>query len=273
MQHYFDARKELILQRLDSLFPEREDAYQSELFSSARYSLFTGGKRLRPLLALATGEAFGASVEKLLDPACALEVVHTYSLIHDDLPCMDDDDERRGKPTLHKMYGEGHAVLTGDYLLTFAFELLANAPHLAPQVKIELVRVLATCAGADGMVGGQAVDLSINAREIDQPLLEFLHLKKTALLIRAALQFGGIISGASSQDLKLLTHAGEHLGLAFQVIDDILDEGVAVQLLGQNEARAWAEELSEKANQSLMSLSVPTPALLYLSDKLLLRTS
>lgn len=273
MQHYFDARKEQILERLNALFPEQKETYQCDLFSAARYSILSGGKRVRPLLVLAAGEAFGAPVHQLLDPACALEIVHTYSLIHDDLPCMDDDDERRDKPTLHKIYNEGHATLTGDFLLTFAFELLAKAPLISSDVKIELVRILASSAGADGMVGGQAVDLSLQEQEIDLPLLEFLHLKKTALLIRAALEFGGTISGASPRDLKLLALAGEHLGLAFQVIDDILDAGTAVQLLGETEARSWAEDLSEKATRALSSLSVPAPALLFLTDQLLLRTT
>lgn len=274
-----DYYAELITQKIDELIGKRHTEPHGKLFEAAKYSLLSPGKRLRPLLTLATAKTFGTPLEKALVPACALEMVHTYSLIHDDLPCMDDDDMRRGKPTLHKVFPEGHAVLTGDFLLTYAFQLLSESPDLHPEQKLELVRILSSAAGADGMVGGQIVDLEWEGKQLDWPLLQFMHVHKTAALITAGLLFGGVISQVDEKDYLLLQAFGRNLGLAFQIIDDILDsheeenKATAITLLGPEKAKRYAEELYASALASLSSLSKPAPDLRLLADKLIHRTS
>lgn len=274
-----DICAELIANKIDELIGLRHGELHGKLFEAAKYSLLSPGKRLRPLLTLAAAKTFGAPLEKALVPACALEMVHTYSLIHDDLPCMDDDDLRRGMPTLHKVYHEGHAVLTGDFLLTYAFQLLSESPDLLPEQKLELIRILSTSAGADGMIGGQIVDLAWEGKNIDWPTLHFMHMHKTAALITAALLFGGIIAEAHERDLQLLKTCGQNLGLAFQIVDDILDsheeknKSTAVTHLGLEKAERYAEQLYTSAIDALSSLSKPAPDLRLLADKLIHRTS
>ena len=168
------TNRSLIESRLRHLIPAI-DAPHALLFEAARYSLLSSAKRLRPLLVLSVLEDFDKPVEWGLDPACALEMVHTYSLIHDDLPCMDNDDLRRGKPTLHKIYGQGQAVLTGDYLLTHSFHVITTAPHLNPATKIELIKLLSERAGGNGMIGGQVVDLLSEGKKIDRDTLNFMY--------------------------------------------------------------------------------------------------
>lgn len=272
---------DLISEKLEQLISERKGSPHAPLFEAARYSLLSPGKRLRPLLALTTAEIFGAPLENGLLPACALEMVHTYSLIHDDLPCMDDDDLRRGRPTLHKVYDEGHAVLTGDYLLTYAFEVLAEAPGLTSEQKLQLIALLAQSAGADGMIGGQVVDLASEGKTIDWKTLQFMHLNKTAALITAAVQFGGIVASVSSEDMAALQLFGKHLGLAFQFTDDILDgtgsdvvkdKPTALTLLGLESTQKTIRELFASAKLALASLSRPAPALEQIASQLLHRT-
>ena len=220
---YMSTRCEKIEQTLNKLIEERLEAPHKALFSSARYSLLAKAKRLRPLLTLAVTESFNGNLEAAFYPACALEIIHTYSLIHDDLPCMDDDDLRRGIPTVHKIYGEGHAVLTGDYLLTLAFEVLAKSPLLTAEQKIELITILSERAGGDGMVGGQVVDMLSEGKDIDLETLSFIHSHKTGALISASLEFGGVIANVCKEDKDLLKKIGYEIGLSFQIIDDILD--------------------------------------------------
>lgn len=208
-----------IHQELDRLVSERVCAHHS-LYEAARYVLLSEGKRIRPLLTLAIATMLGGSCDKALQAACALEMIHTYSLIHDDLPCMDDDDFRRGKPTLHKIYNEGHAVLVGDFLLTFAFEILAEAPLLSAHQKVRLISILARAAGGEGMIGGQVLDLSQNT----SVSLAELHQRKTGALFTAAVQFGGVLADCSSEIFSLLTAFGEKIGFLFQVVDDVLDQ-------------------------------------------------
>ncbi|MBS0625347.1 MAG: polyprenyl synthetase family protein [Verrucomicrobia bacterium] len=219
----------LIEKRLDELVPNRDEP----LYCAARYSLLAPGKRLRPQLVLAAAESLGADIKLALDPACAVEMIHTYSLIHDDLPCMDDDDLRRGRPTLHKVFGEGMALLAGDYLLTYAFEVLANAPGLTAQQKIGLVLTLAQKGGSDGMIGGQAIDISSQGKEIDQATLEKMHIGKTAALFTACLEFGAVIANADSATREHLKLMGQDAGLAYQILDDILDETATAAELGK----------------------------------------
>lgn len=210
---------ESIHQELDRLIPDVPCSF-STLYQGARYSLLSGGKRIRPLLTLAAAELLGSSTLQALRPACALEMVHTYSLIHDDLPCMDDDDFRRGKPTLHKISSEGHAVLVGDYLLTFAFEVLSKAPFLSLDQRMRLITVLATAAGGEGMIGGQVLDIAQNPTTS----LKELHERKTGALFTASIQFGGIVADCSLETYEKLTLFGQKIGYLFQVVDDILDE-------------------------------------------------
>ncbi len=262
-----DARA-LIDNQLKKLLAQADDLPYSSLFLSARYSLFSSGKRLRPLLVLTVCESYGVDTGRALVPACALEMVHTYSLIHDDLPCMDNDDLRRGKPTLHKVYPEWHALLTGDFLLTYAFEVLSSAPHLDAEEKLALVTSLAKRAGAHGMIGGQMIDLLFEGKQMDWKLLEQMHNGKTAALFIAALEFGGILSRAPANDLETLRQAAFAIGLAFQIIDDVLDDTncksgkpTAVSLLGAEKAKAQAALLLQTANEHLLSLSRPAPLL------------
>lgn len=282
---FVDKQIEKINQCLDQLICEHPLRPHHKLFESARYSLLSHGKRLRPLLCIASGMTFGADINALLLPACALEMVHTYSLIHDDLPSMDNDDLRRGKPTLHKVYPEGHAILTGDFLLTYAFEILADAPQLNDQQKLELIRLLARSAGSEGMIGGQVVDLSSEGQMIDFETLKFMHLGKTAALISASLEFGAIIAKTSLEDRQNLTSAGKYLGLAFQIIDDLLDseegttttsdvkkaKATAIPSIGLEKSKSVAEECFQLATESLHSLSKETPLLIALSKKLVYR--
>ncbi len=242
--------KELVDQTLEKLLPSQN----GPLFEAARYSL-EEGKRLRPLLTLATVQTFEKSIEGALQPSCALEMIHTYSLIHDDLPCMDDDDFRRGRPSLHKAYPESHAILTGDFLLTYAFEVLANAPSLSAKQKNQLIATLALRSGSNGMIGGQVLDIE-NQQTTPKQLLN-THMKKTGALITAALEFGGIIAGQS--DLSHLQAIGEALGLAYQLVDDILDGDGAVSLLGEKETETQVSALFEKAQTLIRALPKSAP--------------
>jgi geranylgeranyl diphosphate synthase type II len=253
---------------------------ETELHRAARYSLLSPGKRLRPLLTLTTALSLGATLESALIPACALELVHTYSLIHDDLPSMDNDDFRRGKPSLHKAYTEGHAVLTGDYLLTYAFQLLSEAPHLTAEQKIALVQFLSIRAGDRGMIGGQVLDIASQESDIDLETLHHIHLGKTAALIALSLEFGGIIAHSTPQEMHLLNVAGKNLGIAFQIIDDLLDgdtEGEEstniLSHMDKEAAQTHAHTLFNSAHQSLSLLPHPTSTLQQLTHKLIFRTS
>ena len=209
--------------------------------------------------------------------ALCVEFFHTSSLIAADLPCMDNDDLRRGKPTLHKVYNEGHALLTGDYLLTHAFQLLCEAPHLTAEQKVDLIHTLSQAIGGNGMVGGQVVDIASEGKPLDWDTLHFMHSGKTASLIATSFEFGAIIANAPTSDRSLLRNAGTQLGLAFQIIDDILDhsdspqKASAVSLLGQTQAQSTAEQLLKSACDLISQLSVPATQLLDLANKLIFR--
>ncbi|KIQ95654.1 Farnesyl diphosphate synthase [Anoxybacillus thermarum] len=187
------------------------------------YSLQAGGKRIRPLLLLSTLHAFQKPVHIGMSTACALEMIHTYSLIHDDLPSMDNDDLRRGKPTNHKVFGEANAILAGDALLTYAFQVVADDEAISPDVKVRLISELAKAAGPEGMVGGQVADLEGEGKTISLQQLEYIHRHKTGKLLQYSVRAGAILGGATERQLTLLTTFADHLGLAFQIRDDILD--------------------------------------------------
>jgi geranylgeranyl diphosphate synthase, type II len=207
------------------------------LIDAMTYSLFAGGKRIRPILVLASYEACGGNGGDIVPFASALEFIHTYSLIHDDLPAMDNDDLRRGKPTNHKVFGEDMAILAGDALLTEAFYILSNygrhLPHISPGSILALIREVAMAAGTHGMVGGQAQDVLSEDRKPDAESVSFIHNHKTSALITASVRIGGILSNSGDEILSKLTHYGTAVGLAFQIIDDILDVEGETELLGK----------------------------------------
>lgn len=227
------SRQKLIDQSLNRILP-KATAKPATIHKAMRYSLFAGGKRLRPILCLAAAEASGGAVSRAMPSACAVECIHTYSLIHDDLPCMDDDDFRRGQPTSHKVFGEGVAVLAGDALLTVAFEILAQAGGTARYKMPALVRELAVASGSRWLIGGQVADLEGEGKKISGAELKFIHQSKTAALLTAAIRLGAMSANASEQKLRSLTVFGQSLGLAFQVIDDILDVTQTSEKLGKS---------------------------------------
>jgi geranylgeranyl diphosphate synthase type II len=218
LDRYLDERRGLVERALARRFPARRGFREA-----VRYSLLAGGKRIRPILVLAAGEVAGASVRRTLPFACALELVHTYSLVHDDLPAMDDDDVRRGRPTSHKVYGDGTAILVGDALLTEAFGVMAAARGVPSARVVAAIAELARAAGEDGMVGGQARDLAAERSTPTLAQVRAIHALKTGALLRASVRVGAIVGGASPSVLARLTTYGESLGLAFQIADDILD--------------------------------------------------
>ncbi|MBQ8682228.1 MAG: polyprenyl synthetase family protein [Selenomonadales bacterium] len=229
---YCKAKLPLIDEALHaSMTTEKEIA--PTIFDSMRYSLFAGGKRLRPILLLAAADAVGAQGDKFLKVACALEMIHTYSLIHDDLPAMDNDDYRRGKLTNHKVYGEGIAVLAGDALLTYAFETMLAQEGVEPKTLLGVVREIASAAGPNGMVGGQVIDLESEGKAVSYDTLQQMHRAKTGALFRAAVRAGAILGGASQEELDALTVYAEKFGLAFQITDDVLDVIGSAEAIGK----------------------------------------
>lgn len=219
---------------LDKYLPKEGERPES-LHKSMRYSVFAGGKRVRPVLMLAACQAVGGDTEKAMPAACAIEMIHTYSLIHDDLPAMDDDDFRRGNPTNHKMFGEAIAILAGDALLTEAFKLMSDPRFAAgcdPAGRLAVINTIATCSGSYGMVGGQVVDMESEGKPgMDLPTVQYIHTHKTGALIKAAVVAGAILGGADQHKLAAVTRYGEAAGLAFQIADDILDiEGTTEEI-------------------------------------------
>ena len=222
MKELWQSRRTLVERALQAEL-DRTDILDDKLRASMSYSLMAGGKRLRPILLMAAADAVGADGTKFITAACALEMIHTYSLIHDDLPAMDNDDYRRGKLTNHKAYDEGTAILAGDALLTLAFSVILRQQDVPAERLLRIVDEISRLAGAEGMVGGQMLDLEAENRRISMEELQRVHMGKTGALFRAALRSGAILAGASEQQLAALTAYADHFGLAFQITDDILD--------------------------------------------------
>lgn len=222
MKEYWQSRRTLVERALQDEL-DRTDILDDRLRASMAYSLMAGGKRLRPILLMAAADAIGADGTKFITAACALEMIHTYSLIHDDLPAMDNDDYRRGKLTNHKAYDEGTAILAGDALLTLAFTVILRRQNVPGDRLLRVVDEISRAAGAEGMVGGQMLDLAAEDRHISLEELRRIHMGKTGALFRAALRSGAILAGATEQELAALTAYADHFGLAFQITDDILD--------------------------------------------------
>jgi len=224
LHNYLQEKAASIEDALDRILAEG-DTEPSILNEAMRYSVFAGGKRLRPILTIAAAEAVGGREEDVMTAACAIELIHTYSLIHDDLPAMDDDDYRRGRPTNHKVYGEALAILAGDALLTKAFEILAgcSVPGTAGRLMLRVIGEIAEAAGARGMVGGQTLDILSEGKAVDARTLFYIHKNKTGALLRASVRTGAILAGAGEEELTALTSFAEEFGLLFQITDDILN--------------------------------------------------
>jgi geranylgeranyl diphosphate synthase, type II len=276
LKDFLDQNLILIEQQLKVLIPTSEAPYR-QLFDAAQYSTLGKGKRIRPLFALMLCHALGGDKNAALVPACALELIHTYSMIHDDLPCMDNDDFRRGKPTLHKAYNDPLALLAGDYLLTYAFEVISTAKDISDSQKVQLTRILAQRSGAHGMIGGQVMDIESSHKSINLETLMLLHQLKTGALITAAVEFGGVLGRANDVQMNILQQFGREIGLAFQINDDIHDvtqshtkHGKAigsdvinnkttyVTLLGIEKSQQKAQALLTSAIGKLKTLAVET---------------
>jgi geranylgeranyl diphosphate synthase, type II len=287
MKEYLISRQKMVDAALQRYLP-KPTARPNTIHKAMRYSVFAGGKRLRPILCLAAAESCGGDAVAASPLACAVECIHTYSLIHDDLPCMDDDDLRRGVPTSHKMFGEGIAVLAGDALLTFAFELAAEVPGWPRYPLKAIVRELAVSAGSRNLIAGQVVDLESEGKRVPLQLLRFIHESKTAALLRAAIRLGAMSANATPARLESLSRFGMALGLAFQVIDDILDVTQSSEILGKSagkdvaaekatypsvvgleESRKAAKKLTEEAHRSLKSFGRKADILHGIADYLL----
>jgi geranylgeranyl diphosphate synthase, type II len=287
--HYWSARQKKVDAALDRYLPSAGTKPKT-IHEAMRYSIFAGGKRLRPVICLATAEVLKGDIGQALPLACAVECIHTYSLIHDDLPCMDNDDFRRGKPTSHKVYGEGMAVLAGDALLTIAFEIAASCKSWPRYPHAAIIREIAFAAGSQALVAGQVADLEGEGRKITPAELRYIHENKTAALIASSIRLGAMSANATPKQLAHLTDFGQSLGLAFQVIDDILDvtqtteklgksagKDVAAQkatypaLLGLPKAKKEADRLTARARAALKPFGKNAEPLEAIADYLLKR--
>jgi geranylgeranyl diphosphate synthase type II len=243
IKKYLQEKKEIVDSALEKYFLKRPDSageavFPNSLHKAIQYSLLAGGKRIRPILSVAAFEAIGGRGDKILPFACALEMIHTYSLIHDDLPALDNDDYRRGKPTCHKVFGESIGILAGDALLTEAFKLMTDRSIQEFSIRdggliLDAINEVAQAAGMSGMVGGQVLDIESEGKEVDFPTLQYIHTHKTGALILVSVRVGAKLGGASEETLKALTHYGERIGLAFQIADDILNVEGKAALLGK----------------------------------------
>ena len=286
---YLTRRTKLVDRALNRFLP-KESVKPVTIHKAMRYSIFAGGKRLRPVLVLAAAEACGGKLDAALPAACAVECIHTYSLIHDDLPCMDDDDLRRGRPTNHKVFGDGIAVLAGDALLTVAFEILAKAATTKRYNTAALIAELAHASGSRWLVGGQVADLEGEGKKLSGAELQYIHRCKTAALLTTSIRLGAMSANATDAQLKALTTFGQSVGLAFQVIDDILDVTQSSEKLGKTagkdihsqkatypavfglaKSRKEAHRLTTLAHRSLAVFGAKADDLRALADYLLAR--
>jgi len=233
LKAYLAARQKFVDRALDRFLPKEEVA-PSTIHKAMRYSLFAGGKRLRPILCLAAAEACGGKISDALPLACAMECLHTYSLVHDDLPSMDNDDFRRGRATCHKVFGEGVAILAGDALLTIAFEIAARAKPTRRYSMTQIIREIASAAGSRKLIAGQVADLEAEGQPADRSLVRYIHENKTAAMLTTSVRLGAMSANAEAKKLSAMTKFGRSLGLAFQVIDDILDVTQTSEKLGKS---------------------------------------
>ncbi len=292
IKEYLARQRAIVEHSLEDLIPRLGDGLKTHV-ESLNYSLKAGGKRIRPILCMATAEALGRDMNDIMAVPCALECIHTYSLIHDDLPAMDDDNLRRGKPTNHKIYGEAGAILAGDGLLTLAFELLSkSAPSwLSQSRQLQIIHLVAMAAGSLGMVGGQAQDIESEGKDIPFTVLQMIHRRKTGALITVAVQAGAILGGAAEKQFEALTRFGENLGLAFQIVDDLLNvlstteklgkaagsdaerqKATYPAILGITETKKRAQQAVKDALQALESFDYKADPLRHLAEYIYIRT-
>src|SRR5215469_2334632 len=266
---YLKSRQKMIDRALDRYLP-KENVRPATIHKAMRYSLFAGGKRLRPILCLAAAEACDGRINNALPAACAMECIHTYSLVHDDLHSMDNDDFRRGRPTCHKVFGDGIAILAGDALLTIAFELVSNAKPTSRYDASILLREVAVAAGSQKLIAGQVADLEAEGKNVKRDQLQFIHENKTAAILKSSVRLGAMSANADPGKLSAVTRFGQRLGLAFQIIDDILDVTQTSEILGKSagkdvaakkatypavigvdQSRAEAQRLTRQAHDAL----------------------
>lgn len=290
-KHVLDEKIEYIETLLNKYMP-KEEGYQKTIIEAMNYSLKAGGKRLRPILTLESCKIVGGIEEEAIPFAIAIEMIHTYSLIHDDLPALDNDDLRRGKPTNHKVFGEGMATLAGDALLNYAFELMLSSSidKKDSNKYLKAINEVAKHAGIHGMIGGQVVDVESENKIIDKDKLDFIHLNKTAAMIVACMRAGAIVGGANEEELEKVTKYGRNIGLSFQIVDDILDitgdedklgkpigsdienhKSTYPSLLGLEKSRKIARQLIEEAKISIDGLSSEVDFLNQLGDYIISR--
>ncbi len=242
LDQYLSERRESVNRTLDRLLPDEKE-YPQTIHRAMRHSVFAGGKRIRPLLSMASAEAVGGTVGGIESAACAVELIHTYSLIHDDLPALDNDDYRRGQPTCHKVFGEATAILAGDALLTLAFQVLSEMNDIGPERRVRLTQELSLAAGTvGGMIGGQVADLEAEGKPVEEEQLHYIHRSKTAALIRGSVRLGAIYAGASKDDYQALSRYGEQIGLVFQIVDDVLDVVSTSRTLGKTVGKDAAQQ-------------------------------
>lgn len=288
---FFEADHAAIETALERILPA-DNTQPPSIHRAMRYSVFAGGKRIRPVLCLEAARMFTDKVDAAIHAGCAIEFIHTYSLIHDDLPALDNDDLRRGKPTNHKVFGEAIAILAGDALLTLAFETLAKSP-LEAERRVRVIGEIAAAAGTvNGMVGGQVADVEAEGKPVTATELEYIHRSKTAALIRASIVAGAIAGGAANEDVERLRRFGENIGWAFQVVDDLLDveessaalgktagkdqaqqKATYPALFGMEKSRAIAAQLEAKALAELDSYGAKGSRLRQLAEFLVARRS
>ena len=284
---YLDDMRKIVDRALDEYLQPKADIPKT-LNEAMRYSVFAGGKRLRPILCIASGEVVGVEEEAILPVACAIEFIHTYSLIHDDLPAIDNDDYRRGKLSNHKVFGEDIAIVAGDGLLTYAFEVISSSysdRKVKPEVALRLVQEISIAAGIAGMVAGQVVDIESMGEEPDKNILKYIHAHKTGAMITASVRAGAIVADATAQELAALTNYAKNLGLAFQIVDDLLDvigdrerlgktagkdaeqqKMTYVSLYGVEKASQMARETMNQAQKALQIFGIKAEVLNRLAD-------
>jgi len=286
---YMKEKRAQIDRALEEILPPAGN-FPTRIVEAMRYTLFSGGKRLRPILTLASAEAVGGDADRALPAACAIELIHTYSLIHDDLPAVDDDDFRRGKPSSHKVFGEAMAIFAGDALLTHAFAVTADASRTSgtdPALLLKVSGDLARAVGVEGMIGGQSADIAYQGKNIEPALLNYIHIHKTAALIRVSCSTGAILGGGAGKQIDAISDYGGKIGLAFQIVDDLLDEANSEQpessdsrlgkatypsVYGSEKSRQEVKKLIEEALAHLSCFDSKADALRMLACFIGLRT-
>ncbi|MBI3333363.1 MAG: polyprenyl synthetase family protein [Candidatus Omnitrophica bacterium] len=278
LEAYLKRRQAIINRALGKYLPSVQEL-PGTIHRAMRYSVLGPGKRIRPVLVLAACEAVGGKISSVMPAACAVELIHAYSLVHDDLPSMDNDDFRRGKPSCHKQFGEAIGILTGDALLTYSFQLLSsgNKPAgngSASEVRLRVIGEVARAIGTQGMLGGQVADVEVTRRRSVKPqLLQFIHTRKTGALIAASVRVGALLGGASPKAYQALSRYGQRVGLVFQLVDDLLDRDGVVELSGEAAVRRQAERLTRSACAALAPLGRRGQPLMGLAEFILTRES